>query len=113
MLSEQLQVDARPVVKAVQVSGGHELHQVLIAGQIRRQQDQVVGTAVELGVLLEQPPGCLVHLTAKDRLDPCRLRGMVELDRSIHLAVIGKGERVHAQLACASAQIGQSRQAVQ
>ena len=81
VLREVLAVDARLVVVAVDVGVGDQPAQVLVAGHVRRQQDQVEGLAVGLALLVRHRPPGDVGLDADDRLD-ARLGGrLVERDR--------------------------------
>ena len=58
----------------------------------------------EVGVILVHllepgpAPGCHIHLTADDGLDPLRLAGLIEVDDPVHDAVVGDGHRLLAQL---------------
>ena len=96
VLREVLAVDARLVVVAVDVGVRDEAAQVLVAGHVRGQQDQVEGLAVRLALLVAHGPPGDVRLDADDRLD-ARLRGrLVERDRAVEGAVIRDGEAVEA-----------------
>jgi hypothetical protein len=73
----------------------------------------VVALVIKPRFLLIQSPPCLIDLAAKDGLNTRGLSGMMEPDHAVHLPVIGQCQRLHAQLAGATAQIGQSGEAVQ
>jgi hypothetical protein len=92
-----LAVDPRLVVVAVEVRVRHEPAQVAVAGQVLREQHEVEGLGVGLPLLVAHRAAGDVGLHADDRLDPLRLRGLVEGDGPIEGAVVGQGERVEAQ----------------
>jgi hypothetical protein len=95
---EQLAIEPRLVVEALGVRLGRQLDQVLVAGQVAREQDQVVGARVDLGALVEARVGGDVRLDADDRLDAGVLAGVVEVDRGVQDAVVGEGQRRRALL---------------
>jgi hypothetical protein len=49
MFGQVFPVDARLVVKALQLGGGGDLHQVVVAGLVLCQEEQVEGLASRLG----------------------------------------------------------------
>ena len=89
-------VDARVVVKALQLGDAGNLQQVLVAGSILRQQQQVGGLFVLLGVVLLDGAGCQVGFQPDDGLDAGLSGGVVELDHTEHGAVVGDGDARHA-----------------
>ena len=92
VLREVLAVDPGLVVVAVEVGVGDEPTQVLVADEVLGQQDQVERLGVGLALLVgHRPPGD-VGLDADDRLDPLRVRRLVEGDRPVQGAVVGDGE---------------------
>ena len=95
---EVLPVDPRLVVVAVEVGVGREPAEVLVAGPVLGEQDQVEGLAVGLALLVGHRPAGDVGLDAEDRLDALVLRRLVERDRAVERAVIGDRERIHAVL---------------
>ncbi len=100
VLRQHLLVDARLVVHAIQVGDGDELHQVAVARLILRQQREMVGGIPRGGgVLFRELAGGHVDLAADDRLDPGLLRLLVELDGAEEVAMVGHGDRRHAELA--------------
>ena len=98
VLGEVLSVDAGLVVVAVDVGVGDQPAQVLVAGHVGRQQEEVEGLAVGLALLVRHRPPGDVGLHADDRLD-ARLGGrLVERDRAVERAVVGDGEAVEPVL---------------
>ena len=93
-------VDARPVVEAFRVADRDELDQVVIAGLVRGQQGHVVVRLFDArSCLVVAAPRGHVDLAAQDGLDALVDGGVVEGHRPEHVAVIGDGERAHAELA--------------
>jgi hypothetical protein len=98
VLREQVLVDARLVVEAFRVAGRDQLDQVVEALVGLRQQHQMVGRLAGRAALGAAIAGRDVDLAAEDRLDALLPRVVVEGDRREHVAVLGDGERRHAQL---------------
>ena len=89
VLGEQLLVDARLVVVALEVRRADQLDEVAIPDVVARQQDQMVRIAVGASLAIGARARRHVHLAAEDRVD---LRGAcrrVELNRSVEHAVVG------------------------
>ncbi len=97
VLREQLPVDARLVVVALEVTGRGELDQVGVAGVVLGQQRQV-----RIALPLRAPVVRDVDLAAEQRLDSLLPRLAVELDRAGQRAVIGERDRRHRELGRAS-----------
>ena len=99
---EQFLVNARLVVIAIEVRGGGELDEVLVAGLVLRQQDEVVidvaSAAAAAGLLLQPAARRHIHLAADDRLDALGAGGLVEINRAVKHAVVRDGQRGEAQL---------------
>ncbi len=97
MLGEVVTVDARLVVVAVDVGIGDDAAEVLVAGPVPGEQDEME----RLGVLAPLPVGHRatgdVRLDADDGLDAVLLARLVERDGPVEGAVVGDGERVEAQ----------------
>ena len=110
---EVLAVDPRLVVVAVDVGVGDQPAQVLVAGPVLGEQDQVERLGVGLAFLVRHGSAGDVRLDADDRLDPLVLRGLVEGDRSVEGAVVGQGERIHALLGRRVDQLGDPSEAVE
>ena len=110
---EVLEVDPRLVVVAVDVGVGDQPAQVLVAGVVLGQQDEVEGLAVGLALLGGHRARRDVRLDADDRLDALGLRGLVEGDRAVEGAVVGDGHRIHALLGRRVDQLGDPAEAVE
>ncbi len=87
------------VVHALDVAGGHYLHQVPVAGRVLGQQNQVIVLLVRVVLGLVVVVAGDVDFAAQNRLDRRVLPGHVEkvLD-AVHVAVVGDCEARHAQL---------------
>ena len=92
VLGEQLAVDARLVVVALEMRCADQLDEVAIADVVARQQDEVVGIAVGPALTVVARPRRHVHLAPEHRVDLCRTRRGVEIDRSVEHAVVGDGD---------------------
>ena len=93
---EQVLIDARLVVEAVEIAGGDQLDEVAVAFLVFAQQDQVVvavGFAADADALLGD-----VDLAADHRMHAVLLGLVVELDRAEEVAVIGHGDGGHLLL---------------
>ena len=98
-LREDLAVDAGLKVEALQRRGGGELEQVLKAGSVLGQQREVVARLLlAAGVFLEAAAGSDIGLVAHDRVDARPFAGLIKLERSMQVAVVGERQRVHPQL---------------
>ena len=93
-----LAIDPRLVVVAVDVGVRDQPAQVLVAGPVLGEQDQVERLGVGLALLVGHRPAGDVGLDPDDRLDPLGLRRLVEGDRAVQGAVVGQGQRIHALL---------------
>ena len=89
---EQLPVDARLVVVALEVAERAELDQVPVADVVGGEQRQVRVALVLLAPVVDD-----VDLAADDRLDALRLRGLEQLDRPGHRAVVGERHGRHLE----------------
>src|SRR5207245_19819 len=95
---QHLLVDAGPVIEALRVADGDELHEVVVAGLVRGQQRHVVVRLFDARPrLVVAAPGRDVDLAPEDRLDALVEAGVVEGDRAEHVAVVCHCDRVHAQ----------------
>ena len=90
---EQLPVDARLRVVALEVAERAELDQVRVAG-VRLGQERQVRVAARARVAVVGD----VDLAADDRLDPLVARRLVEVDRAGERAVVGERHRRHLEL---------------
>ena len=100
MLPQQVQVDAGLDVKALQKSLGNHVGQVAVALLVAAQQHQVGEGGVVLVDLLKAgaATGRYIDLTADDWLDTSSLAGPVEVDDTVHDAVVRDGYRLLAQV---------------
>ena len=106
-------VHAGSVVKAFQLAGCGNQHQVLITDVVFGQKHQMVGSAIESGVAVGHAPGGNVHLYADDGFHPGRLAGAVELNDAIHHTVVSEGNGPLAQFGGARGQLVHAAHAVQ
>ena len=98
-------VDARLVVESVQLRGGCDRQQVLIAAHIFRQQQQVMRVAVEAGVAVGHATLRQVGFHADDWLDAGVRAGAIEIQDAEHDAVVGDSQRRHVQRLCPRDQV--------
>src|SRR6266511_1568070 len=90
---EQLPVDARLVVVALEEAEARELDQVPVAGVVGREQRHVrIARALHAPVVRD------VDLAADDGLDAGSLRGLEELHCTRHRAVVGERDGRHLEL---------------
>ena len=90
---EELPVDARLVVVALEVAERAELDQVRVARVVGGEERQVrVALRQRLAVVDD------VHLAAEDRLDALVGGRLVEVDRARHRAVVGERDGGHLEL---------------
>jgi hypothetical protein len=95
-LGEQLLVDPRTVVEALQVRVRDQLQQVPVAGRVAGQDREVAVLLLALPWrALEARRGRHVGLDADDRLDAGRDPRLVEPERAEHRPVVGDRERRH------------------
>ena len=85
------------VVEPLQVRGGDQLDEVPVAGVALGEDGHVVWAAF-VGVALVPAARCDVHLASDDRANALGLGVLVEVDRSVHAAVVGDGEAVHSEV---------------
>jgi hypothetical protein len=99
MLRENLFIDARLVVETFEMRRANEFDQILVAGLVLRQQDQVKRRIPRAaGFFLKPRPRRDVRLATNNRFQSGLRCSLVELHRSIHAAVIGHRDGRH--LAC-------------
>ena len=93
MRGEQILIDARLVIEAIEIGGRDQLDQIPVASLVFAQQQQVVVAirfTTRLVALLRD-----INLTTDDGFDASFGRLGVELDRAEQVAVIGNAERRH------------------
>jgi len=96
VLLEQLEVDARLHVEALEEGAAGELAQVAVALHVLGEQGQMVVAAVQAALeatLVEARAGRHVGLEPDDRLDADAGGGLAELDRTVQVAVVGHRQR--------------------
>ncbi len=98
MFGEQLKIDARLVIIAVNEADRNKFQKIAIARFVRCQNRQVMFVA---GAAIAMAPGRHIHLAPDDRLDPLGFCFEVELKSPIQDAVIGERNCRHAKLGCA------------
>ncbi len=91
---QQLLVDPRPHVIAVEVGDADHLHQVLVADLVLRQQHQVMGVPVDPALLVAQAALGDVRLATDDGLHPSLSAGLVEGHHAIQRSVVGDRQGV-------------------
>ena len=95
---QHLHVHPGPVIIPFRKAPADDFHQVGISGIILRQQHQMVISVLPSGGLLIKPGvGRHINLAADYGFDPLRLRSPIEINHTIHHAVIRNGGTVHAQ----------------
>ena len=110
VLLQHLVADARAVIHALDVRRGHDLHEVLVALVVLRQQNQVVVALLLHPVV----PHRHVHLAPDDRLHRrMLLRVLEELLGPVHVPVVRDREPGHPELLGAVEQVVDGRLSVQ
>jgi hypothetical protein len=98
VLGEDVLVDPRSMIEALEIAHRDQLDQVVVAGVAAGEEGEVV---VRLGgargLPVEPAPGGNVDLAAEDRLHPPVATGVVEVHRPEHVAVVGDGHRLHSE----------------
>ena len=89
---QQVLVDPRLVVEPLRVPGGDQLDEVVIAGEVLREEHEVVVGLPGRAAPLAAAAGRDVDLAAEDRVDPPFARLVVEYHAREHVAVLGDGE---------------------
>ena len=112
---QQLFVDPRPVVEALEVALGDELAEVAVAGLVLDQEDEVVvvDVARTAGLLVEPALRRDVDLAAEDGLDALGLGLFEELDGAENVAVVGHGHGGHLLLVGLADEVRHTQTAVE
>jgi len=111
---QQLLVDSRTVVKAFQKSRRGELHQVPVALEVLDQDDEMAGRLSRaLRGLVEPALRGHVELAADDGLDPRLVGLLVEVDGTVHVAVVGDGHGGHPEFLGLFEEVAEADGAVQ
>ena len=97
VLLEQLHVNPRAVIEAVEEGAGGQLHQVMVSANIGREQRQVIVRllAAAGGLLVLAAAGRDVRLVADNRLDPRAGHRAIELDRPVEIPMVGQRAGLH------------------
>ena len=96
MARQQVLVDARLVVVALDVSRGSKLQQVAVAALVFAEQDQMVG-AVGVGGAVKTAGGRDVNFAPDNRFEVAFLSGLVKLHGAEEVAVVRHRDRGHFQ----------------
>ena len=96
--AQQLKVDAGLDVEALGKRLGDHVGEVAVALLVLAQKDEVARLGVKLVLLVKARAGRDVDLAADDGLDALGLARAVEVDRAVHHAVVGHGDRRLPQL---------------
>ena len=97
VLAEDFLVDPGFIIEAFYFADGYQLHQVLVAGLVFRQEDQVVELVPGFQAFVQVGPGSDVHFTADDGLDAGFFAFLVEFDDSVHDPMVRDGQGRHPQ----------------
>jgi hypothetical protein len=94
MLLEKFLIHPRLIVESFKVCFARKLDQILIAGQVPGEQNQMVIIVVgKPAVLLGMTaPQCHIGFAPDDGLDACVFGLAIELDCPKHVAVVGHGD---------------------
>ena len=99
---KRLEIDTRLIVEAVDEPRRHDFHEVRVALVILREEHEVVVAVLALSDLtVETGAAREIDLAAKDRLDSLLQRLLIEVDDTVHHAVIGDRHRIHPELPAA------------
>ena len=87
-----------PTTHAPQVADARQLHQIAIADSVLGENNQVVAALFLRGIGVINGAIDDIHLVADDRLHRAAAAELQELNGAVHDAVVGEGDRRHAQL---------------
>ena len=106
-LRENLFIDPRTMVKSLGIANGAQFQQVMIAGVIFGQQDQMRHIALDAAafLLLGAAAGRDIRLDAQNRLDPRGPGLRVKVHHTEHVPVVGHRDRIHPQFLAATDQL--------
>jgi hypothetical protein len=93
VLLEQIEVDARLVVEAVEIRVRRDLDEVAVSGVRLREQRQVVDVVVGAPGPVEPAPTDEVPLAADHRGQVCFTGRPVEVEDAVHVPVVGDADR--------------------
>ena len=98
VLLDQFPVDPRFVVESLFERARREDQKVVEPRLVHRQQGQVAVRVFHRAGLVGAAPRGDVRLVAGDRLDPLRFALQVELERAVHVPVVGQRQGGHSEL---------------
>ena len=90
-------INSRLVVVALKVGSRAQFHQILVAGVVHRQQDEVVTCLVLGRVAVMDGSSGHIGLDADDRLDARIFGCFIKLDSTAERPVVGDSTSLHAQ----------------
>ena len=108
--SQHVLVYAWFIIKALQLTDADNLHQVMVACIVLRQQNQMVHAAV---IFFQMRALRKIYLAADNRLDACLGALLIKFHCAVHRAVVGNRQTVHSQLLGIGHQLRDFRSAVQ
>ena len=108
--SQHVLVYTRLIIKALQLTDADDFHQVMVACIVLRQQNQMVHAAV---IFFQMRALSKIHLAADNRLDACLGTLLIKFHCTVHCAMVGNRQAVHAQLLGIGHQLRDFRSAVQ
>ena len=99
MRREQLLVDARHKVIALEKGRGRHLHQVLEAVSVLGEESEVIGRlAPAAGLARAARARGHISLVAKNGVEPGCFAFLIKLDGTVKIAMVRQRQRVHPQL---------------
>ena len=104
-LGQHFHVNSGLCVKAFKLGNAGEFHQVLIAGVVHGQQDDVVGLGGGGGVFIAAFPGGDIKLAANDGFNPLCPGLEVKFQGAIHGTMVGHGHGIHSKLFALSKEV--------
>ena len=89
------------VIVAFEVGFCHQAHEIFVSLQIFCEQDQMVVafTIADCDAIVTRT-GCNIRFYSDDRLYAFFLADFIELDRTIHISVVGECDGFHSGLLC-------------
>ena len=97
-LIQHFHIHTRPVVKPFRKSAAYYFHQIRISRIVFRQQYQmIIPVFSAIQFLVKSGIGRNVNLTAHNGIDSGRFRLLIEINHTVHNAVIRDGCAVHPQ----------------
>ena len=97
VLPQEVLVDPRPEVEAVNITLRDDLDQVAVTLLGLGKQYEVARVAVLARFLVVHRPRSRIHLAADDWLDARLFAGFIEIDHTEHGAMISNGARIHPE----------------